>query len=71
MYNQSASSGSRKSELTPSPAKKSPYRFVLWTVLAVILLMLTTFVLFGASGHGMLKSAKAPSDFTSPYSYIT
>lgn len=73
MYSQSppARLDSRKSELSAPSGRKAPYRFVLWAVLAVALLMLTTFVLFGASGQGMLKTAAATACFPNPYSSIT
>ena len=51
--------GAAKPE-NPSPsAAKGPSRIVLWAILGVALLMLTTFVIFGALGGGMVKFASS------------
>ena len=47
-------------ESVASPARKNPARPVLWAALAVAALMLTTFVIFGAAGSGMLRTAPPP-----------
>ena len=47
-------------ESVASPARKNPARPVLWAALAVAALMLTTFVIFGATGGGMLRTAPPP-----------
>ncbi len=44
-----------KTEGASSSAGRTPHRLVLWAILAVGLLMLTTFVIFGALGGGMVK----------------
>ncbi len=69
MFNtrRAAAGQAAKSEgLSPS-APKPAYRFVLWAILGVLLLMLTTFVIFGALGGSMVKSA-SPQARTATFS---
>ncbi len=48
----------------PPPPPKAPYRIALWAALGVAALMLTTFVLFGATVGGTVKFI-APTSFES------
>ena len=61
MFNKTraAAGQAAKSEGSSSSAAKPPYRIVLWAIHAVALLMLTTFVIFGALGGGMVKFASS------------
>ena len=43
-----------------TPVRKNPARPVLWAALAVAALMLTTFVVFGATGSGIIRTAPLP-----------
>ena len=47
-------------ENVAKPVRKNPARPVFWAVLALAALMLTTFVIFGATGGGMLRTAPPP-----------
>ena len=41
-------------------SRKNPARPVLWAALAVAALMLTTFVVFGSAGSGIIRTAPPP-----------
>ena len=58
MFSKSRAAAGRaaKSETASPSAGRPPCRAVLWAILGVALLMLTTFVIFGALGGGMIKS---------------
>ena len=43
-----------------APSRKNSARPVLWAALAVAALMLTTFVIFGATGSGIIRTAPSP-----------
>ena len=53
-------------ESVAPPARKNPARPVFWAVLALAALMLTTFVIFGATVSGMIKMAPPPVYTESP-----
>ena len=42
------------------PYRKNPARPALWAALIVAALMLTTFVIFGAAGSGVIRTAPSP-----------
>ena len=60
--------GALRESVAP-PARKNPARPVFWAVLAVAALMLTTFVIFGAGGSGMIRIAPPPGYTESPAVY--
>ena len=51
---------------TPPQPGKAPYRLVLWAILALALFMLTTFVIFGANGAGLVTEATPQIQPASP-----